>query len=201
MGSLFGRKKKELENQANDRPKLEQLAYGAAYSLLPHYLYADEAGGTRTLFIESPRVAGIKLLVGASMLNECEPNEQMMKRFSETKGHSGRLSPEVQYRIVEYPKPDPVDVDEFERLQSLPPEQLFQRLTSVILAPYFSILLLDDDLVVLEYLVLGQSPDGATTLRLVEQDRHSNLGPGCKPEFDALIEFLNERKNRESLGQ
>lgn len=185
----------------NDRPKLETLTYGAAYSLLPHYLYADEVGGTRSLLMESPRVAGIKLLVGASMLNESEPNEQMMKRFSETKGHSGRLSPGTQYRIVEYPQPAPVDVEDFEQLQSLPPEQLLQRLASVILAPYFSILLLDDDLVVLEYLVLGQSPDGATTLRLVEQDRHSNLGPGCKPEFDALIEFLTKRQNRDSAGQ
>ena len=196
MGSLFGRRKEEKKTASVGQPALEQISYGAAYSLLPHYLYADEVGGTLKLFIDAPRVAGIKLLVGASILAEYEPDEQMMNRFSETKGHSGQLSPGIQYRIVEYPPPASADLGDLGQLDELPPEQLMQKLSSVVLAPYFSILLLNNDLKLLEYLILGQSPNGETTLRLVEQDAHSNLGPGCVPELEALLAFLKQRQSK-----
>lgn len=198
MGSLFGRKSQaKTDSDKVARPEFEQLAYAAAYSLLPFYLFEDEVGGNRDLLVNRPRVGGLNLLVGACLLRQFEPDEPLMVKFSELQGHSGQLREGVQYRILEYPRPATPDVGDLAALEQLEPEQFIETLSSVVLAPYFSIVLLTEELQVTDYLVLGQSLDGATTLRQVTQSTNANLGPGCEPEFEALLSFLRALQEQE----
>lgn len=193
MGSLFRR----ISGKAAKSKRLgfEQISYQAAYSLLPYHLFADPMSGNREFLNQAPRAAGIKHLVGVCLMANFEPDEPLMNRFAETQGHSGELCEGVQYRIIEYPKPDPIDLD-MDELDKLPPEDIMKEMESVILAPYFSVVLLSGDSQVAGYLILGQSPDGGTTLRRVEESVNANLGPGCEPRLEPLLTLLRARQEQ-----
>ncbi|MGE0493596.1 MAG: hypothetical protein AB7S38_30585 [Vulcanimicrobiota bacterium] len=184
MSSLFKKEKK------SDRPDSKQVCYTAAYSLLPYYLYHDEVGGNFKMLVAKPRLAGILCCQGSAIMAGFEPDEEFAKEFSAVSGDSGTLKEGLQYRIIGYPKFPPLQVADLETASE---ETLLEKLKGTILAPHFSVVLLDDDLQLADYLVLGQALDGGTTLRRVTADANLNLGRGCAPELEELLEFLRAR--------
>jgi len=86
----------------------------------------------------------------------------------------GRLSPNQEYFVIEYPSPQPLRLD-----TGMP-----------VLAPYFSAVIVNETNGPPAYFVLGQAPTGGTTLRTLEDGVNANMGSGCEPTLDALLQLL-----------
>lgn len=91
--------------------------------------------------------------------------------------------------VLAYPPPAPLP-----DLSDITNPQLGEALRRVVLAPWFSALvILHDGPEGLRYFVLGQAPDGGTTLRSVDTSLNVNLGPGCEPDLERFVTFLEAR--------
>jgi hypothetical protein len=160
-----------------------QNCYTMAYFVLPRYA---ESGAVT--FIEnlarSPALGAGFYYVMACQMNEKEPDVELVRSFPV---HLGDLDEANRYCIVAYPTTPAVDWSE------LSLEQMLELGDKVVLAPYFSAFILNKQSNAARYFVLGQSPDGFTTLRGVTPTMNANLGPGCEPELQEFIALLRER--------
>ena len=73
------------------------------------------------------------------------------------------------------------------------PDISFEAMKDFVLAPYFSAMLVENEGGQVRYFILGQSPDGHTTLRGVTLNMNANLGRGCEPELKAFLDLLQDR--------
>jgi hypothetical protein len=152
-----------------------------AYFVLPRYAEA-------ATFIEnlarSPNLGAGFYYVMACRMNGKDPDMELLRSFPV---HVGDLDEVNRFCIVEYPTPPTVD------LSGLSREEMFERGEEVVLAPYFSAILLNRQSNEARYFVLGQSPHGFTTLRGVTPTLNANLGSGCEPELKEFVALLRER--------
>jgi hypothetical protein len=160
-----------------------QNCYTMAYFVLPRYVFHQAA-----TFIEnlgrSPTLGAGFYYVMACQMNKIEPDVQLVRSFPV---HIGDLDETNRYCIVEYPTPPAVDLSE------LSLEEMFESGSNVVLAPYFSAIVLHKPSNTARYFVLGQSPDGFTTLRSVTPGMNANLGPGCEPKLQQFVALLRAR--------
>jgi hypothetical protein len=159
-----------------------QDCYTMAYFILPRYVF-DDAEALVARLLGDPTRAGSFYIMAAST-NQHEPRWELFRSFPV---HSGALDATTRYCIIEYPTPPAVD------LSDLSFTEMMERTRDVVLAPYFSAILRDQNGPP-RYFILGQSPDGFTTLRSVTLELNANLGPGCEPQLDAFVDLLRERQ-------
>jgi hypothetical protein len=162
---------------------LPQLCYDVAYFILPHYAFQDLAKLT-DLCVNSPAAAGPFFLVMAAKARQMEPDIEDAKQL---RWHLGNFGEEVKYFALEYPKPPVVD------LSGTDPVALAASGNKIVLAPHFSLILVDKNSV--QYFILGQAPiGGGTTLRCVTPDgRNCNLGSGPEPVLERFLDSVRER--------
>jgi hypothetical protein len=151
-----------------------------AYFVLPDYVTRG-AEALADRLSSSPIEAATFYMMGCS-LRGLEPQMDLLRSFAV---HRDTLNRTTRYCIVQYPTPPALN------LSDLSLEEMFARSDQVVLAPYFSALVWGRDGPD-RYFVLGQSPDGFTTLRAVTTDMNANLGPGCEPELHAFVDLLRE---------
>jgi hypothetical protein len=160
-----------------------QACYTTAYFVLPQYAFNDPA---RLLaeFGKDPDYAARFFYVMACQAASRSPQREEVAAIT---GHTGRLNDEFNYSIVQFPAFPPVN------LTDLPPDKLMAAMERVVLAPYFAAVLTTSEGAVAHYFVLGQSPNGGTTLREVTPKMNANLGPGCQPRLGDFIASLAGR--------
>jgi hypothetical protein len=165
---------------SSDTPDTAQNCYTMAYFVLPQYVSSEAA-----TFIEklagSPALGAGFYYVLACRMNGMEPDMELLRSFPV---HLGDIDEANRFCIIEYPTPPSVD------LSALSLGQMFELGDNVVLAPYFSAFVLNKQTNDARYYVLGQSPDGFTTLRGVTPTLNANLGPGCEPELKEFIALL-----------
>ena len=155
-----------------------QDCYTMAYFVLPPYVFGDTKSFVGNLSRSS---SGARVYyVMASFRNRREPRTELSFPV-----HLGNLDADTHYCIIEYPTPPVVD------LSDLSLEEMFTQAGKVVQAPYFSAIVQDQNGPT-RYFILGQSPDGFTTLRSVTLNSNANWGPGCEPEVQAFVELLRE---------
>jgi hypothetical protein len=154
-----------------------------AYRILPEYVSREGATFIGNLTRSRTLGAGFYYVMACQMHGK-EPDTNLLRSFPV---HDGELDEANHYCIVEYPTPSPVDLSE------LSLEEMMELGNKVVLAPYFSAIILNKQSQEARYFVLGQSPDGFTTLRGVTPNLNANLGPACEPELKEFIALLRER--------
>jgi hypothetical protein len=165
---LFRKHKPESEPQKS----LPQLCYEIAYFILPHYAHRDLAGLQE--ICERPNIANAFFYIMACNRHKIEPEESALSLF---RWHLGELPNGCAHLTLEYPIPPPVN------MASLSLRQMKQ----MVLAPYFSCVLQSSEGAA-TYYILGQSPLGGTTLRMVTADgSNCNLGPGPEPTLESFL--------------
>jgi hypothetical protein len=168
---------------SSDALDTAQNCYTMAYFLLPQY--AEDATFIENLARSPTPGAGFYYVMACRMKGK-EPDPALLRSFPV---HLGELEETHRYCIIEYPTPPTVD------LSGLPLEAMFELGDKVVLAPFFSAIVLHKQTNETRYFVLGQSPDGFTTLRGVTTNFNANLGPGCEPELQEFIALLRQRLN------
>ena len=162
---------------------LPQLCYDVAYHVLPHYAFNDIAK-VADLCLNSPTAAGPFFYVMACQMREIEPVTEDAKSFH---WHHGDLGGDREYFALEYPTPPPVDMSD------LPPDQLINPSTPLVLAPYFSAVIRERVEGAGRYYILGQAPfGGGTTLRTITAIANGNLGPGPDPNLGAFLDAVRD---------
>jgi hypothetical protein len=96
--------------------------------------------------------------------------------------HVGSLDNRRDYLVVQYPDPPP--------MEPVPGGWMLP-------APYFTTWIRDRQSGDCECYVLGQSPDGATTARLLQGELHTRLARGPEPVLEAWLVWLAEWTSRE----
>jgi hypothetical protein len=160
-----------------------QNCYTMAYFVLPQYASSEAATFIENL-ARSPILGAGFYYVMACRMNGKEPDTGLLRSFPV---HLGDLDEANRFCIVEYPTPPAVDLSE------LSLDEMLQLGDEVVVAPYFSAIVLNKQSNEARYFVLGQSPDGYTTLRGVIPNLNANLGTGCEPELKEFIALLGER--------
>ena len=160
-----------------------QCCYTTAYFVLPQYAFKEPA---RLLsdFRKDPNYAARFFYVMACQSHGHRPTRDEVAAVT---GHTGWVNDQFGYSIVQFPAFPPVDITR------LPEGELMAAMERVVLAPYFAAIVSSPDGTVAHYFVLGQSPNGATTLREVTPEVNANLGPGCRPELGDFLGLLGER--------
>lgn len=160
-----------------------QCCYTTAYFVLPNYAFTDPAN-LLSRFGRDPMFAARFFYVMACKSEGRDPTRDEVAAVT---GHSGSLDGRQKYHIVQFPPFPPVNI------ANLPPEQAMAAIKEVVLAPYFAAVVYSADAAVDHCFVLGQSPDGQTTLREVTREMNANLGSGCEPDLAAFIALLEHR--------
>jgi hypothetical protein len=168
---------------SSDAQDTAQNCYTMAYFLLPQYVSREGATFVENLSRSATLGAGFYYVMACSM-NAKEPDMNLIRSFPV---HLGDLDAVHRYCIVQYPSPPAVDLSE------LSLDEMLQMADKVVLAPYFSAIVLNKQSNEVRYFILGQSPDGFTTLRGVTPELNANLGPGCEPELDEFVALLREK--------
>jgi hypothetical protein len=168
-----------LPMESNERAS---LCYAMAYFALPSHLFQETERVLRELSANPE--ATVRLIYTQT----CKAREKQVypPDYQAFAVHSGVLNDRHDYQLIQYPNFPPVN------LTDVPADQLAQRLRDVVLAPYFSAVVVSKEHEV-KYFVLGQAPDGHTTLRGVSLEVNANLGRGCEPNQPALLALLRER--------
>jgi hypothetical protein len=159
---------------------LPQLCYDVAYFVLPHYAH-HRTDKIAELCTSEPRAAGPFFYAMACVQRKVEPVKEHAERF---RWHHGDLDAALQYFVLEFPAPPPVD------LANLPRDRVLSAMPKLVLAPYFAAVLRPRSAAgPTHYYILGQAPlGGGTTLRTVTPDHtNANLGPGPQPTLDAFL--------------
>lgn len=162
-----------------DNQDTAQNCYTMAYFVLPAYVFDDVERLVDTLSRDPTRPGSFYMM--ACSRNQREPRMELFRSFPV---HQGNFDAATRYCIIEYPTPPEVD------LSDLSLEEMFAKASGVVLAPYFSAVVWGKEGV--RYFILGQSPNGGTTLRQVTLESNANCGPGCEPELGAFIALLRE---------
>ncbi|HZK82707.1 MAG TPA: hypothetical protein VFC46_16605 [Humisphaera sp.] len=174
----------------HDPQELAKACYRMAYFVLPRYAFegvekvdtqlSKGTYGAAFFYVMTCQLAGI------------EPDKEAAHAFVV---HTGELDPTHRYHVIQYPPPAPIP-----DVMSLPKEQLIAAMKTVVLAPYFSAVLVDNRTGEVECYVLGQSPESATSFRRVTSEFNANLGPGCDPKLEPFLALLRERKTRKAIA-
>jgi hypothetical protein len=170
------------------RASLAQLSYDTAYRILPHYAYNNLSKLIE--MAESAATGGSFAYALACAFHKQDTEAEEARLF---RWHSGTLDEGLQYWVLEYPVPSPLD------LSHVDPEEIAAGRGTAVLAPHFSAAVREADGCV-SYWILGQAPiGGGTTLRAVASDgTNANLGPG--PQRD-MRTFLATVQHALSLGR
>jgi hypothetical protein len=171
-----------METAPMDTNERASLCYAMAYFALPSHVFQEPERVLRELST-NPDLTARMFYAQTCKAREKEPDPQDSQAFHV---QAGVLDDRYDYHLIQYPVFPRVD------LSNLPADQLAARMHDVVLAPYFSAIVVGKDREV-KYFVLGQSPDGQTTLRGVSLATNSNLGRGCEPRAEALVALLRER--------
>lgn len=165
------------------------LCYATAYFVLPHYVFGEPQRVLKD-FAERPDYSAKFFYVMACQVRDWEPSPDDLRQIT---AHSGMLNDDRSYHIIEYPPFPPVDITGRSGASGAPSADSFKAvrdaMRNVVLAPYFSAIIYGEQGIE-HYLVLGQSPDGATTLRRVTPRINANLGRGCAPSLAAFVSLL-----------
>ena len=103
---LFDRfRKRPATPQSPVAVSLEQLCYDIAYFILPQYAF-DELPNLTDLCLEAPYAADPYFLVKACLRRNIEPNIKDAKKLH---WHHGPLSAGINYFVLQYPTPRPID--------------------------------------------------------------------------------------------
>jgi hypothetical protein len=185
---LFDRfRKRPATPQSPVAVSLEQLCYDIAYFILPHYAF-NELSKVTDLCLKSPEAAGPYYLVMASVRRNLEPTIEDAKKLQ---WHHGDLSGGIEYFVLQYPTPRPID---FTGAPLAKFQEARDGLPVIVMAPYFSAVVVKEGQAEAEYFVLGQAPmGGGTTLRTIRRDgANCNLGPGPEPELPLFLEAIRK---------
>lgn len=166
----------------HDASETPRLCYAMAYFVLPQYL-ADKRERLLEVLNMGTKAGSGFLYVATCQMNDVEPRDEVVSEFQL---HTEKPNDTTTYFVIQYPTPDKVD------LLDLPESELAEAMQNTILAPYFSAVVQRGE-APLEYFVLGQAPDGHTTLRTVTQAANTSLGPGCMPDLDSFLAMLDYR--------
>ncbi|BBM87890.1 hypothetical protein [Candidatus Uabimicrobium amorphum] len=166
-----------------------QNCYEMAYYLLPGYVYNEKEKVIAELSMG--RIGAMFFYTIVCLQKEEEPTPEAMNAL---KVNSGEFD-NYNYHIITYPTPPPVDTD-------ISIEDMIAGRQRQVLAPYFSAIIEEKSSQKMRYFILGQSPDGLTTLRTVTIDEegmtNANLGRGCTVDVNAFITMLQEFLHREN---
>lgn len=173
-----------------DRQETAQNCYTMAYFVLPRYVFTEAVAFVEQLADSTHLGAGVYYVMACKM-NGTEPDPDLLHAFPV---HHGDLDATSRYCVVAYPTPPAVD------LSAVPPDEVFARMDKVVLAPYFSAIVLPAASREARYFVLGQSPIGTTTLRGVTATTNANLGAGCEPDLELFLDLLRVRMARVRPG-
>jgi hypothetical protein len=171
-----------METAPMDTNERASLCYAMAYFALPSHVFQESERVLRELSTNPDQTARL-FYAQTCKAREKEPHALDSQAFHV---QAGVLDDRYDYHLIQYPVFPPVD------LGNIPADQVPARLHDVVLAPYFSAIVVGKDREV-KYYVLGQSPDGQTTLRGVSLATNSNLGRGCEPKAEALVALLRDR--------
>lgn len=160
-----------------------QICYAMAYFLLPRYCSERRESLLQNLRM-GPKAGAAFFYVMTCKLSELEPREDVVHSLSVD---IGKLDDATNFYIITYPTPPNVDISQ------LPEADIMQAVQQLVLAPYFSAVIENTQTDKLSYYILGQSPDGGTTLRTVEGTINANLGPGCEPSLSSFVQLLRDR--------
>lgn len=172
MGLFDFLKKKPASRPDNN--DLFQICYRVAYFMFPALLFSDPQK-MRDIFVEYGDGAGAFFYVLLCKQEKIEPVVEHAKIFH---AYNGELREGVNYLLLEYPTPPPVNED----------------LMKATLAPHFSAILYYEKSQEVAYYILGQRPFGGTTFRSVNKDGlNANMGEGCAPDRETFLAFLREK--------
>lgn len=169
---------KKPQDDAPKEIELPVLCYRIAYFALPQLLFADPQ---RTIgYFHHETIPEGALIYG--MCAQVLGVEMVRLHATMFEAHSGELSPNHRYYILQYPEPLPLDMTNVNQ----------------VLAPYFSAIVQNATNEEVAYYVLGQRPNvlsqrptGGTTFRTVMRDgTNANLGKGPAPGLSAFLDFL-----------
>ena len=174
--ALFDFLRRNKKSAGNELP-LEQTSYDIAYFLLPDIIFNDVSRLVE--HCQDKRSAGPFFYAMACKARGIEPQIESAKLYH---WHSGGFDETRQYLLLEYPTPQPVELDVDD------PMALFRSDTKIVLAPYFSLILYGNGEPV--YYILGQSPmGGQTTFRqILAEGANCNLGPGPSPTIEEFLQ-------------
>ena len=159
------------------------ISYGMAYMLIPHGVFHNFERLSVMWKSMDPPASALFYTTGCKMQNT-EPEKEWIGRYH---AHFGRLDEITDYYLMEFPKPPPVCMKDFEAASGKKP----------VLAPHFCAVLHQPATGIVSYYILGQSPDGGTTFRSITADGvNSNLGPGPEPTMKNFLELLKDRGDR-----
>ncbi len=161
-----------MNSEPTNSLPLPIFCYRLAYFVLPQLLFADPQRIIARFTDESCPPELYFYVMGTVALE----TEVVTAEADQFQTHNGELNATHRYYILQYPTPPAFD------LQSDAP----------VLAPHFSAIVerIDDENAV-QYFVLGQNPNGVTTLRSLERDGvNANLGEGPEPKLEAFVKTL-----------
>ena len=177
----FKKRQKAEPDTGSTSPTTEELSYGVAYFILPHYSFND-LDKVKELWGETPAAAGPFMYLMACKARGIEPNEGVVHEFRASVREAGSLC----FYILAHPNPSPIDFSDKD------PIALMESGDSITLAPYYSCILDDAASNRTALYILGQSPiGGGTTLRSISANgMNANLGPGPEPDLDQFINAI-----------
>ena len=167
-------------HEKSDTP---QVCYSMAYFLLPQYC-SDRPDSLLQNLNLGPTAGAAFFYAMTCQINELEPRDDVIHALSVS---TGELNETTKYYIIAYPEPPNVN------LTDIPDDNILDAMQKIVLAPYFSAILEDAKEGKLTYFILGQSPDGFTTLRTIDGTMNANLGRGCEPQLEAFVELLRSK--------
>lgn len=166
---------------------LAQLCYDIAYRILPRYAFEDLAK-LQDLCRRTPSAAGPFFYVMASKMRGLEPDASAWRGF---RWHLGELDRDHDYLALAYPTPPPIDLSERDL------EGLLDSGPTIVLAPYYSAVIVRRRDEQVRFFNLGQAPmGGGTTFRGLTRDgMNCNLGPGPEPDLDAFLDTIRSKSS------
>lgn len=164
---------------------LWQISHAMAYFVLPHFAFKS-LQKLIDLWIQSPRTCPTFFYLTTCQLKKAESVTEEATKFHV---HTGKLTEQQDFYLMEHPKPAPVD------LSAAPAEQLAEVTAKTLLAPYYSVVTVDRTTKAVQYFVLGQAPTGGgTTVRQVLADgRQIPLASGPKADGKQFLGFVRTR--------
>lgn len=176
-----------MPSPPDDNRGLAQNCYTTAYRVLPRYAFEDPGKLLGEFGRDADYAARLFYVMGCRLEN-AEPRAEDVRAVT---GHSGSLDGRFDYHVVQYPPAPPVNLMHLAHLGDV---DLMEAMRGFVLAPYFSAVVYAKLAgTVAHYFVLGQSPEGWTTLREITPEMNANLGPGCEPDLAAFLALLADR--------
>ena len=170
-----------------------QTCYRMAYALLPRYVFNQPDKVVSEL--SQGLMGALFFYVLECTVEEKEPDMEVVSEFS---AHTGDLDEKRDYYIIQYPSPPPVNLPDIDHID---PEKIMDEVERIVLAPYFSAMIMDKASKEVNYFILGQSPDGFTTFRTVTPYENANLGRGCEPELEPFLQLIREYLRKYGFAQ